>query len=44
MAIAGIAATVGAVGRPVAQAVQAVIGMLAGQPGNPALWNEDIDE
>ncbi|AKN71373.1 hypothetical protein QR97_17575 [Streptomyces sp. PBH53] len=28
MAIAGIAATVGAVGQPVAQAVQAVIGML----------------
>ncbi|MEU1008310.1 hypothetical protein [Streptomyces sp. NPDC005890] len=30
MAIAGIAATVGAVGQPVAQAVQAVIGLLGG--------------
>ncbi|UFR02990.1 hypothetical protein KBP30_18175 [Streptomyces sp. Go40/10] len=30
MAIAGIAATVGAVGRPVAQAVQAVVGLLGG--------------
>ncbi|MFI9809297.1 hypothetical protein ACIHEJ_33955 [Streptomyces sp. NPDC052301] len=30
MAIAGIAATVGAVGQPVAQAVQAIIGMLGG--------------
>ncbi|QTE00173.1 hypothetical protein [Streptomyces cyanogenus] len=30
MAIAGIAATVGAVGQPVAQAVQAVVGLLGG--------------
>ncbi|MEV5173661.1 hypothetical protein AB0L10_21815 [Streptomyces flaveolus] len=30
MAIAGIAATVGAVGQPVAQAVQAIVGLLAG--------------
>ncbi|GGV17793.1 hypothetical protein GCM10010260_66800 [Streptomyces filipinensis] len=30
MAIAGIAATVGAVGRPVAEAVRAVIGMISG--------------
>jgi hypothetical protein len=30
MAIAGIAATVGTVGRPVTEAVQAVIGMLGG--------------
>jgi hypothetical protein len=30
MAIAGIAATVGAVGQPVAQAVQAIIGLLGG--------------
>ncbi|MGA5036292.1 hypothetical protein ACPCA8_04430 [Streptomyces capoamus] len=30
MAIAGIAATVGAVGRPVAEAVQAVVGLLGG--------------
>ncbi|MFE0451055.1 hypothetical protein ACFW2D_07165 [Streptomyces sp. NPDC058914] len=30
MAVAGIAATVGAVGQPVAQAVQAIMGMLGG--------------